>query len=103
VAEGTARQMSTYLREAMNHSLLTRLGALLARGGFMRLKERTDPRKYNGGSFLGLNGIVIKSHGGTDEIGFASAIHFACKFSRGGVVGRIARDIEHFHHTLNGD
>ncbi len=100
-AEGTAQQMGVYLREAMSSSLLSRLGALLARGGFVALKERMDTRQYNGGSFLGLRGIVIKSHGGTDEIGFASAIKYACEFSRAGLVERIAADVKNFHETLN--
>jgi glycerol-3-phosphate acyltransferase PlsX len=100
-AEGTAEQMGVYLREAMNSTLLSRLGALMARGGFRALKERMDTRQYNGGSFLGLKGIVIKSHGATDEIGFASAIDFACEYAHAGLVARIAADVEHFHETLN--
>ena len=97
------KQMTTYLREAMTSSLLTKIGAYIAQGGFNALKDRTDPRKYNGGSFLGLNGIVIKSHGGTDAIGFASAISFAYEFARSVVVSRITDDIARFHKTLNGD
>lgn len=100
-AEGTAQQMGFYLREAMNSSILSKMGALLASGGFRALKERMDTRQYNGGSFLGLKGIVIKSHGGTDEIGFASAINYACEFANAGLVERIAADVEHFHETPN--
>jgi glycerol-3-phosphate acyltransferase PlsX len=73
-AEGTAKQISSYLRSAMSRTLWSRLGYLLARGAFDALKEKLDPRKVNGGVFLGLNGVVIKSHGGTDSQGFASAI-----------------------------
>jgi phosphate acyltransferase len=73
-AEGTARQISEYLRGAMSRTLRARLGYLLARAAFTALREKLDPRKSNGGVFLGLNGIVIKSHGGTDAEGFASAI-----------------------------
>ena len=73
-AEGTARQIGKYLRDAMNRSLGARLGYLLARSAFRQLRERMDPRRSNGGIFLGLNGIVIKSHGGTDGEGFAAAI-----------------------------
>ena len=101
-AEGTAQQMGVYLREAMNSSLLSKLVALLASGGFAALKESMDTRQYNGGSFLGLKGIVIKSHGGTDEVGFASAIDYACEFVDAGLVTRIAEDVEHFHATMNG-
>ena len=73
-AEGTARQFGQYLRAAMNRTLAARLGYLLARQAFRTLRDKMDPRKSNGGVFLGLNGIVIKSHGGADAEGFASAI-----------------------------
>ena len=73
-AEGTARQIAEYLRAAMGRTLAARLGYLLAKGAFDALRDKLDPRKVNGGVFLGLEGIVIKSHGGTDAIGFASAV-----------------------------
>ena len=73
-AEGTAKQLASFLRDAMNRTWMTRLGYLLARSAFHALREKLDPRKSNGGVFLGLNGIVIKSHGGTDALGFASAV-----------------------------
>jgi glycerol-3-phosphate acyltransferase PlsX len=73
-AEGTARQLGQYLKSAMTKTLLTKLGYLLARDAFRTLSEKMDPRKSNGGVFLGLNGIVIKSHGGTDAEGFAYAV-----------------------------
>ena len=73
-AEGTARQIGVYLREAMTRTLSARIGYVFARSAFRQLRERMDPRRANGGVFLGLNGIVIKSHGGTDAEGFAAAI-----------------------------
>jgi phosphate acyltransferase len=73
-AEGTARQIGEYLKGAMNRSLSARIGYLFARSAFRRLRERMDPRRANGGVFLGLNGVVIKSHGGADAEGFAAAI-----------------------------
>ena len=73
-AEGTARQIGEYLKGAMSRSLPARIGYLFARSAFRQLQERMDPRRANGGVFLGLNGIVIKSHGGTDAEGFAAAI-----------------------------
>jgi len=73
-AEGTARQMSTLLRQEMSRTLATRLGYLLARRAFRAVSDKLDPRRSNGGVFLGLNGIVIKSHGGIDAEGFAYAI-----------------------------
>src|SRR5262249_51153738 len=62
-AEGTARQLGQYLKHEMNRTLVRRIGYLLARGAFRALGNKMDPRKSNGGVFLGLNGIVIKSHG----------------------------------------
>ena len=73
-AEGTARQLAEYLRAAMSRTLMARIGYVFAQGAFARLREKMDVRKSNGGVFLGLNGIVVKSHGGTDDEGFAAAI-----------------------------
>jgi glycerol-3-phosphate acyltransferase PlsX len=73
-AEGTARQIGQYLKSAMSKTLFSKLGYVLARDAFATLSEKMDPRKSNGGVFLGLNGIVIKSHGGTDAEGFAYAV-----------------------------
>ncbi|HEY7302025.1 MAG TPA: phosphate acyltransferase PlsX [Xanthobacteraceae bacterium] len=73
-AEGTARQLAQYLKTAMTRTIASKLGYLLARNAFRMLADKMDPRKANGGVFLGLNGIVIKSHGGTDAEGFAYAI-----------------------------
>jgi phosphate acyltransferase len=76
-AEGTAQQLGEYLRSAMSRTLMARVGYVFARGAFEALREKMDPRKVNGGVFLGLGGIVIKSHGGADALGFASAVDMA--------------------------
>lgn len=102
-AEGTARQIAEYLRAAMNRSLLARLGALLAQGAFRALAEKMDPRHSNGGIFLGLNGIVIKSHGGADATGFASAVDLAYEMAHGRLVERISENVEKFHTMLDID
>jgi phosphate acyltransferase len=73
-AEGTARQIGEYIRGAMNRSFSSRIGYFFARSAFEEFRARMDPRRVNGGVFLGLNGLVIKSHGGTDAEGFAAAI-----------------------------
>jgi glycerol-3-phosphate acyltransferase PlsX len=73
-AEGTARQIAQYLRSAISRSWMSKLGYLLARSAFQALREKMDPRNSNGGVFLGLKGIVIKSHGGADPEGFAAAV-----------------------------
>ena len=93
-AEGTARQVGTYLREAMSRTLMARIGYLFAKQAFGRLREKMDPRKVNGAVFLGLNGVVIKSHGGTDAEGFASAIDVGHNMIRNSLQEKIANDLE---------
>ena len=88
-AEGTARQIGEYLRGAMSRSLSARIGYVFARSAFRQLRERMDPRRANGGVFLGLNGIVIKSHGGTDAEGFAAAIELGHGVVRDELLARI--------------
>jgi glycerol-3-phosphate acyltransferase PlsX len=73
-AEGTAKQLAEYLRSAMSRTLSARIGFLFARKAFAAVRDKMDPRKVNGGVFLGLNGLVIKSHGGADAEGFAAAV-----------------------------
>jgi glycerol-3-phosphate acyltransferase PlsX len=76
--EGAGRLYSDFLKRVFqNGSWLTKIGYLLAKQAFVRLRERLDPRRYNGGVMLGLNGICVKSHGGMDAIGFANAIGVA--------------------------
>lgn len=75
--EGTAQLMSYFLRQTLSASLLARMGYLLSRGALRKLKKRADPRHYNGAMFLGLQGVCVKSHGGTDHEGFANAIGVA--------------------------
>jgi phosphate acyltransferase len=74
VAEGTARQISEFLRAALARTWRARIGYLFARTAFKALRDKLDPNKSNGGVFLGLNGVVVKSHGGTDAEGFAYAV-----------------------------
>lgn len=95
-AEGTATQIGSYLRSAMNRSLFARLGYLLAKGAFSQLREKMDPRKSNGAVLLGLNGVVIKSHGGTDAEGFASAIELGHDMASNGMLQKIENDLEEF-------
>ncbi len=75
--EGALRLVGGLLRQVFQASLSARLGYLLARPGLDRLREWLDPRRYNGAVMLGLNGVVVKSHGGTDALGFAHAVDVA--------------------------
>jgi phosphate acyltransferase len=76
-AEGTARLMSAFVREAFRNSISAKIGYVFAKRALDKLRGRTDPRRYNGAMFLGLNGVCVKSHGGTDDVGFATAIGLA--------------------------
>jgi phosphate acyltransferase len=102
-AEGTAKQIGEYLRSAMSRTLLSKIGYFLARQAFAALKEKMDPRRVNGGVFLGVNGIVIKSHGGTDALGFASAIDLAYDMANHGLLGKINETLVAFHDGPGGD
>jgi glycerol-3-phosphate acyltransferase PlsX len=92
-AEGTARQVAQYLREAMGQSLLSQLGGFIAQDGFRSLKVRMDPRRSNGGIFLGLDGLVIKSHGSADALGYANAIELGYEMVRADLLKTIAHDL----------
>ena len=96
-AEGTARQIAQYLRAAMSRTWTAKLGYVFAKGAFDRLREKMDPGKVNGGVFLGLNGIVIKSHGGADADGFANAVDVGFDMAREGLKARIEQDLNLFH------
>ena len=91
-AEGTARLMGSYLRQALKSSILSRMGAVIASGALDMLRRKLDPRTQNGGVFLGLNGVVVKSHGGADAVGFASAVDMAIDMARADINARIATD-----------
>lgn len=89
-AEGTAKQIGEYLRVALKRTLRGRLGYLLAKNAFEVLREKVDPRKVNGGVFLGLNGVVVKSHGGADAESFAAAIDTGYDVVRNGMNAQIS-------------
>ena len=100
-AEGTARQMASFLKTELNRTVWTRLGYLFARRAFTALANKLDPRKSNGGVFLGLNGIVIKSHGGTDAEGFAYAIDVGYDLVRHDMLTKIEQTLaEHRRDAL---
>ncbi|MEO1640248.1 MAG: phosphate acyltransferase PlsX [Pseudomonadota bacterium] len=88
--EGTATLIGDLLREALLKNPLSILGALLARGSLRRLRKRIDPRRVNGGVFLGLNQTVIKSHGSADATGVAAALHLAYRLAQTGFSDKLA-------------
>lgn len=80
--EGAAKLLTGFLRDAFRTSTFAKLGYLFASGAMEKMRKRTDPRRYNGGVFLGLDGVCVKSHGGTDDLGFAYAIGVAVDMVR---------------------
>ena len=92
-AEGLAKLYSHLLRDAFSSSWKARLGYLLAKSALAKVKMRTDPRRYNGAMLVGLNGITVKSHGGTDAIGFANAIEVAVELVTHGFNERIKKEL----------
>ena len=88
--EGTAKLITDALREELTATLASKLGALAASGPLRRLRKRMDPRRMNGGVFLGLNGTVVKSHGSADATGVSAAIRLAFTLAKSGFQERMA-------------
>jgi glycerol-3-phosphate acyltransferase PlsX len=95
--EGLAHLMGGFLAQEFQRNWGTKLMALFAMPVLKSFKKRLDPRRYNGASFLGLRGIVVKSHGGADSFGFYHAIHVAIEEARNGVLKRITEQLEVEH------
>jgi phosphate acyltransferase len=92
-AEGTAKQIGGYLREMMGSNFASKLGYLLARRAFKALADKMDPRRVNGGIFLGLGGVVIKSHGGSDAVGTARALEIGYEMVRDELLRKIGESL----------
>lgn len=92
-AEGVSKLIGEMLKKNLKKSPVSMLGALLARGALRGLKDEMDPRLYNGGMFLGLDGVCVKSHGGMDAIGFANAIKYAAELAARNFNVRVAAEI----------
>jgi len=93
LAEGMGKLYSGFLQRSFRSSIMATLGYLLARSAFSKLRERVDPRRYNGGMFLGLSGVCVKSHGGIDAFGFANAIGVAVDMAVQGFNERISEEL----------
>lgn len=100
-AEGTARQMAELLRNEIQRSWLSRLGYVFARSAFQALRNKMDPSKSNGGVFLGLNGLVVKSHGGTSAEGFAYAIDVGYEMAHYDLLNKINQMLNREGGALN--
>ncbi len=93
--EGVGKLMHHYCKEFFSSNILAVIGGFFAYFALKCLGRRIDPRRYNGGVFLGLNGLCIKSHGGADALGFSTAVIMAVRISRQGYIDQVARDISH--------
>lgn len=102
-AEGIAKMFGHYLKQSLTSSFMSKLGALLAISALNKFKDRFDPRHYNGAMFLGLNGICVKSHGGTDALGFAHAVKVAIELTTSGVNESIKADFAKIHDVTPTD
>jgi len=98
--EGCARMCSIFLKEALESSALSKTGGLLAKPALTALFKKLDPEMYNGGIFLGLNGIVVKSHGGAKHLGFANSIGVAVKLVDNDMNNEIVEEIKATHTDL---
>jgi len=98
--EGLAHMMGKFLTQEFKKNWLTKLMALGAMPVLKAFKKRLDPRRYNGASFLGLKGIVVKSHGGADSIAFCNALHVAIDEAGSGVLKRITEQLEIEHAQI---
>jgi glycerol-3-phosphate acyltransferase PlsX len=92
-SEGLANLMGSFLKEEFKKNLITKLMALISMPVLSAFRTRLDPRCYNGASFLGLRGIVVKSHGGADAFAFRHAIIKAVEEARSGVLERISEHL----------
>jgi glycerol-3-phosphate acyltransferase PlsX len=95
--EGTAKLYTGFVRDAFRTSTFAKLGYLLASGAWVKLRKRVDPRRYNGGVFLGLDGVCVKSHGGTDALGFAYAIGVAIDMVRYHYKDKVIESLARLH------
>jgi glycerol-3-phosphate acyltransferase PlsX len=95
--EGTARFVADLLRRAFTSSIRSKFGFLISKPAMHLLRVHLDPNNHNGAVFLGLNGIVVKSHGGADAQGVANAIGVAAKLATDDITRRITEDLENFH------
>ena len=94
-AEGTAKFITTNLKKSLTENIISRISLIFSYFSLKKFKEKLDPRKYNGAIFLGLNGPVVKSHGGIDSIGFYYSIDLCYKIVKGDLMSQIKKNLNH--------
>lgn len=101
--EGTAKLCAGFLRQSIQSSWTARIGALLAKNAFAMMKRLMDPREYNGALLVGLSGVCVKSHGGTDARGFANAILMAARLIEEGLNDKIKAEFARLYGVVNSE
>jgi glycerol-3-phosphate acyltransferase PlsX len=94
-AEGTAKFIIDNLKKSLTENMLSKMTSIFSYFSLKRFKKRLDPRKYNGAIFLGLNGPVVKSHGGIDSTGFYYSIDLCYKIVKGNLMSEIKKNLKH--------
>ena len=94
-AEGTAKFITDNLKKTLTENLMTKFSIIFSYFSLKRFKEKLDPRKYNGAIFLGLNGPVVKSHGGIDSLGFYHSIDLCYRIVKGNLMSQIKKNLKH--------
>ena len=96
-AEGTAKFITDSLKKSLSENIFTKISILLSYFALKKFKSKLDPRKYNGAIFLGLNGPVVKSHGGTDALGFYYSIDLCYRIIKGNLMDQIKSNLTHLN------
>ena len=96
-AEGTAKFITDSLKKSLSENIFTKISVLLSYFSLRKFKSKLDPRKYNGAIFLGLNGPVVKSHGGTDALGFYYSIDLCYRIIKGNLMDQIKNNLSHLN------
>ena len=94
-AEGTAKFITKNLKKTLTENILTKISLIFSYFSLKRFRDKLDPRKYNGAIFLGLNGPVVKSHGGIDSMGFYYSIDLCYKIVKGNLMSQIKKNLKH--------
>ncbi len=100
-AEGTAKFITNNLKKTLTENIFTKLSLIFSYFSIKKFRDKLDPRKYNGAIFLGLNGPVVKSHGGIDSIGFYHSIDLCYKIVKGDLMAQIKKNLEHSKSVKN--
>jgi phosphate acyltransferase len=94
-AEGTAKYITTNLKKSLTKNIITKMSLIFSYFALKKFRDKLDPRKYNGAIFLGLNGPVVKSHGGIDSLGFYHSINLCYKIVKGNLMYEIKKNLMH--------